>query len=90
MLRYDWWKLETASEACLSSVVEIDKDSSSVPSYPAHLMRHCNLHLYDRLSLESRILEISYSGSLTMLTRSRGGWMQFGMVFGVDGSRTET
>ena len=43
MLEYDWWKLETASEICLSSVVEIHKDSSSVPSYPAHLTKYCNL-----------------------------------------------
>ena len=89
MLGYDWWKLETASEACLSSVAEIHNDSSLVPSYPAYLMRYCNLHLYRRLSLDSRISEISYLGSLSTLTGGGGGWMRLGMVFGVDGSRTE-
>ena len=87
--RFDWWKSETASEACSSSMAEIHKDSSSVPSYLAHSMRYCNLHLYHRLSLESRILEISYSGSPSTLTGGRGGWMQLGMVFRVDGSRME-
>ena len=64
-------------------------DSSSVPLYPAHLMRYCNLHLYRRLSLESRILEILYLGLLLTLTEGGGGWMRLGMVFRVDGSRTE-
>ena len=89
MLGYDWWKLETASEVCSSSVVEIHEDSSLVPSYPAHLTRYCNLHLYRRSSLESRISEISYSGLPSTLTGGGGGWMRLGMVFGVDGSRTE-
>ena len=89
MSGYSWWKSETASEVCLSSVVEIHEDSSSVPSYPAHLTRYCNLHLYCRSSLELRISEISYLGSLSTLTGGRGGWMQLGMVFGVDGSRME-
>ena len=90
MSGYDWWKLETTSEACLSSVAEIHhENSSSVPLYPAHLTRYCNLHLYHWLSLESRILEISYSGLLLMLTGGRGGWMWLGMVFGVDGLRME-
>ena len=57
-----------ASEVCSSSVAEIHEDSSSVPLYPAHLTRYCNLHLYCRSSLESRISEISYSGSLSTLT----------------------
>ena len=90
MLGYNWWKLETASEACSSSVAEIHEGSSSVPSYPAHLTRYCNLHLYRQLSLESRILEISYLGLLLMFTGGGGGWMQLGMVFGVDGLRTKT
>ena len=87
---YDWWKLETASEAFLSSVAEIHGDSSLVCSYPAHLMRYCNLHLYCPSSLELRISEISYLGSLLTLTGGGGGWMQLGMVFGVDGLRIET
>ena len=89
MSGYDWWKLETASEACPSSVAEIHKDSSSVPSYPAHLMRYCILHLYHWSSLELRISEILYSGLLSLLTGGGGGWMWLGMVFGVDGSRME-
>ena len=73
----------------LTSVSEIHKDSSSVPSYPAHLMRYCNLHLYRQLSLESRISEILSSGLLSTFTRDLGGWMWLGMVFRVDGLRTE-
>ena len=42
MLKYNWWKLETASEVCSSSMAEIHDDSSSVLLYPAHLMRYCN------------------------------------------------
>ena len=90
MLGYDWWKSETASEVCLSFVVEIHEDSSLVPSYPAHLTRYCNLHLYHWLSLKSRILETLYLGLLSTLTGGGGGWMRLGMVFGVDGLRTET
>ena len=89
MSGYDWWKLETASEACSSSMAEIHEDLSSVPSYPAHLKRYCNLHLYRQSSLESRILEISYLGLPSTLTGGGGGWMQLGMVFRVDGLRTE-
>ena len=74
---------------CSSSVVEIHKDSCSVPLYPAHLTRYCNLHLYCQSSLESRISEILYLGSPSMLTGGGGGWMQLGMVFGVDGLRME-
>ena len=90
MLGYAWWKLETVSEACLSSMAEIHEGSSSVPSYPAHLMRYCNLHLYHQSSLELRILEISYLGLLLMLTEGRGGWIWLGMVFRVNGLRMET
>ena len=78
MLGYDWWKLETASEACLSSVVEIHEDYSSVPLYPVHLMRYCNSHLYCWLSLELRISEILYLGLLLTLTGGGGGWMWLG------------
>ena len=92
MLGYDWWKSETASEAYLSSVAEIHEDSSSVLLYPAHLTRYCNLHLYCRTSLVSRILEISYLGLLLTLTGGGGGWMRLhlGIVLRVDGSRMET
>ena len=89
MLGCDWWKSETASESCLSSMVEVHEDSSSVPSYPAHLTKYCSLHLYHRLSLELRIPEISYSGSPLLLTGGGGRWMWLGMVFAVDGLRTE-
>ena len=90
MSGYSWWKSETASEAYSSSVAEIHEDSSLVPSYPAHLMRYCNLHLYHRSSLELRISEISYLGLPLTLTRGGGGWMQLGIIFRVDGLRMET
>ena len=89
MSGYHWWKLETASEAWSSSMAEIHEDFSSVPSYPAHLTRYCNLHLYCRSSLVLRILEISYLGLPLMLTGGGGGCMWLGMVFGVDGLRME-
>jgi len=41
---------------------------------------HCLLH---RSSLESRISDISYSGSPLTSTGGRGGWIWLGMVFGV-------
>ena len=75
LLGYSWWKSEMALEVCMSSVVEIHKDSSSVLSYPAHLTRYCNLHLYCQSSLELRISEILYSGLPSMLTGGGGGWM---------------
>ena len=78
------------SEACSSCVVEIHKDSSSVPLCPAHLTKYCSLHLYCQSSMELRILEISYLGLPSMLTRGGGGWMWLGIVFRVDGSRMET
>ena len=68
----------------------IHEDSSSVPSYPAHVMRYCNLHLYHQSSLELRNSEISYFGLPLTLTGGRNSWRWLGMVFRVDGSRTET
>ena len=87
---YDWRKLETALEACSDSMLEIHEDSSSIPSYPAHLTRYCKLHLYCWLSLELEFSEILYLDSPSTLARGGGGWMQLRMVFGVDGLRMET
>ena len=84
-------KKETMSVAWASSLAGNQEVSSSVPSCPDHLTKYRSLYTQHRLSnLESRVSEISYSGSPSMSTGSGGGWIHLGMEFRVLGSSMET
>src|SRR5882724_4332298 len=73
----------TSSEACLSSEARIQEVSSSVPSYPIHQTRYNSLQAQHRLSiLESRISEISNSGSLSTMMAGGGAGLNRGLGLG--------
>src|SRR5882724_5349949 len=87
---YAEWKSATSSEACPSSEARIQEVSSSVPSYPVHRTRYNSLQAPRRLSiLESRISEISNSGSSSTMIGGGGGGNQSGIGFRVAGSNIE-
>ena len=75
---------------CSSSVAGNHEYSSSVPSYLDHRTKYKSLQARLRSILESRMAIISYSGSPSISTRGGGGWIRFGIVFGVAGSSMET
>ena len=50
--------------------MRIYSDSSSVSSYPSQIILYRNLHTCWQLILESTIQEISYLGSLSIITRA--------------------
>ena len=65
---YVMWKSDTKSAAWVSSVTGIHSDSSPVSSYPNQITLYRSLHACRRSILESTIREISYSGSLSIMT----------------------
>jgi hypothetical protein len=75
---------------CSSSVAGNQECSSSVPSYPAQQTKYSNLHFCRLSILESRMAAISYSISPSISIGGGGGWVRFGIVFGVVGSSWET
>jgi len=52
----------------VSSVVEIHSDLSPVSLYPRQIILYRSLHAYQQLILEFTIWEISYLGSLSIMT----------------------
>ena len=80
-----------SSEACPSLEVNVQEVSSSVPSYPVQQTSYNSLQAQYQLSiLESRISEISNSGSSSTMIGRGGGWTRSGIWFGVAGSNIET
>ena len=68
------WKSSTNSDVLPSSVVSNQDVSLSVPSYLAQCTRYNSLQdLRQRSTLESRISETLYSGSLSTSTEGGGG-----------------
>ena len=65
---YAMWKSDTKSAAWESSDMRIHSDSSPVSSYPSQITLYRSLHACQRSILESTIREISYSGSLSIMT----------------------
>ena len=64
------WKSDTKLAAWVSSDAEIHSDSSPVSLYPSQITLYKSLHICQQLILESTIWEISYSGSLLIMTRA--------------------
>ena len=52
----------------MSSNAEIYSDLSPVSSYPSQITLYRSLHVHRQSILESTIQEISYSGSLSIIT----------------------
>ena len=66
-------ELETTLDACPSSLARSQEVSSSVPPYLDQQTRYRSLHACHLSSLESRILEISYSSSSSTVIGGGGG-----------------
>ena len=73
LVGYAMWKLDTKSAAWVSSDVGIHSDSSPVSSYPSQITLYRSLHACRQSILESTIQEISYSGSLSIMTGVEAG-----------------
>ena len=75
---------------CSSSVTGNHSESLSVSSYPSHITLYSSLHALWQSILESTILEISYSGSPSMITSTGGNSEHCWKVLDVAGSSIET
>ena len=73
LVGYAIWKLDTKSAAWESLDAGIHSDSSPVSSYPSQITLYRSLHACRRLILESTIREISYLGSLSIMTGAEAG-----------------
>ena len=87
---YVIWKLDTKLAAWESSDVEIHSDSSTVSSYPNQITLYRSLHACQWSILESTIREISYSGSLSIMTRAGASCILSEKVLDVVGSSMDT
>ena len=86
LVGYVMWKLDTKSAAWVSSDVGIYSDSSPVSSYSSQITLYRSLHICWQLILESTIQEISYLGSLSIMTRVEAGCILLEKVLDVVGS----
>ena len=84
------WKSFSNSLACSSSITSNYLESLLVSSYPSHIILYSSLHALQWSILESTILEISYSGSPSMITGAGRGSECCWKVLGVASSSIET
>ena len=87
---YAIWKLDTKLAAWESLDVEIHSDSSTVSSYSNQITLYRSLHVYQWSILESTIREISYSGSLSIMTGAGASCILLEKVLDVAGSSMDT
>ena len=90
LVGYAIWKSDTKSTAWESLDAEIYLDSSLMPSYPSQIILYRSLYVHQRLILESTIQEISYSGSLSIMTRAGAGCILLEKVLDMAGSSMDT
>ena len=90
LVGYAMWKLDTKSAAWESSDAGIYSDSSLVSSYPNQITLYRSLHACRWSILESTIREISYSGSLSIMTRAGASCILSEKVLDVVGSSMDT
>ena len=83
---YAIWKSDTKSTAWVSSDAGIHLDSSPVSSYSSQITLYRSLHAHQWSILESTIQEISYLGSLSIMTRVEAGCILLEKVLDVVGS----
>ena len=87
---YVIWKSDTKSAAWESLNVGIYLDSSPVSSYSSQITLYRSLHAHWRLIFESTIWEISYSSSLSIMTRTGASYILLEKVLNVVGSSMDT
>ena len=84
------WKSFSNSLAYSSSVTGNHSESLSVSLYPSHITLYSSLHALRQSILEPTILEISYSGSPSMITSAGRGLERCWKVLGMASSSIET
>jgi len=87
---YTMWKSDTKSAAWESSDAGIHSDSSPMSSYPSQITLYRSFHACWRSILESTIQEISYSGSLSIMTGAGAGYILLEKVLDVAGLSMDT
>ena len=87
---YAMWKLDTKSVAWVSLDMGIHSDSSPVSSYPNQIILYRSLHACQWLILESTIWEISYLGSLSIITGAGASCILLEKVLDMAGSSLDT
>ena len=87
---YVIWKLDTKSAAWESLDAKIYSDLSPLSSYPSQITLYRSLHTCQWSILESTIQEISYSGSLSIMTGAGTGCILPEKVLDVVGSSIDT
>ena len=87
---YAIWKSDTKSTAWESLDVGIYLDLSPVFSYPSQITLYRSLHAHWWSILESTIQEISYLGSLLIMTGAGAGCILSEKVLDVAGSSIDT
>ena len=90
LVRYVIWKSDTKLTAWESLDAVIYSDLSPVSSYPSQITLYRSLHAHWWLILESTIWEISYSGSLSIMTGVGAGCILLEKVLDVVGSSMDT
>ena len=90
LVEYAMWKLDTKSVAWVSLDTGIHLDLSLVSSYPSQITLYRSLHAHQQTILESTIWEISYSGSLSIITGVEAGCILSEKVLDVAGSSIDT
>ena len=74
----------------MSSDIEIYSDLSLVFLYPSQITLYRSLHVFQQSILESTIQEISYLGSLSIMTGVRAGCILSEKVLDMVGSSMDT
>ena len=87
---YAIWKSDTKSTAWESSDAEIHSDSSPVSSYSSQITLYRSLHAHWQSILEFTIWEISYSGSLSIITGVGAGCILLEKVLDMADSSMDT
>jgi len=82
---YAMWKSDTKSVVWVSSDVGIYLDLHPVSSYLSQITLYRSLDAHQQLILESTIQEISYSGSLSIMTEVEAGCILLEKVLDVAG-----
>ena len=90
LAEYTMWKLNTKSVAWVSLDVEIYLDLSLVSLYPSQITLYRSLHAYQQSILKSTIQEISYSGSLSIITGAGASYILLEKVLNVAGLSMDT
>ena len=90
LVGYAMWKSDTKLTVWESLDVGIHLDSSPVSSYPNQITLYRSLRTCRWSILESTIQEISYSGSLSIMTGAGAGCILLEKVLDVTGSSMNT